>query len=303
MGATVPSRRRASHISFARSLPTRAKRDSTGGVQASRSSAAERTFETRAPKCLCAPAHCWHTTTTRFRLAQSGSGAPQSAHCPFPGTEASAARTESAERGAAFSIFSIFGERFREAVSFPGTPSLRFRVGPMEMSSAMTPCRSETHARASASDSACSVVAPVGAITRKQYGRSAALLSPGSGPGFTHDTVRSEAISASESVASTGAMPNPAPVAGSGAAARATPANAAPIPRSADEARDAGFSSRLCFASPAPDFAFAFAFEDDRAGGTPPGPRRPCTKKRPAASRTKYRRVQPPNVPGLRSDR
>ena len=91
-GATVPTRRLASHTSFARSFPTARKRSSAGRVHASRSNAKERTLLTCAPRCLCAPAHRWHTTTQRFMLAQSGSAPPQSAHASFPGAAASTSR-------------------------------------------------------------------------------------------------------------------------------------------------------------------------------------------------------------------
>ena len=97
LGATVPARRFASHTSFAAVLPRAKKSVRTGGVHASRSSAKERTLLTCAPRWRCAPAQRWQITTSKFRLAQSGLGASQSAHLSFPGAAPSSARTSNAE--------------------------------------------------------------------------------------------------------------------------------------------------------------------------------------------------------------
>jgi hypothetical protein len=85
----------------------------------------------------------------------------------------------------------------------------------------MTPWRSAIHAAASASDSACNVSDAAGEMTRKQNGRPPARDAPSSAPGFTHDTVRSTAGTASSATSRD---------VGSGAAARLTNDHAAPIP-------------------------------------------------------------------------
>ena len=216
----------------------------------------------------------------------------------------------------------------------------------------MVPCRSDTHADASASDSACSNRDAVGEMTRKQNGRPVVDRSASSAPGLTHESVRSTAGTAS----SAGSNLRPGAF-GSGAAPCLTNDHAAPnpvpIPRATDPAaptspprRSASARARRCVssasASSAANVSSSISISDaarecprdDSPAVTPTvradtprtlvdplppvpapprtlvdpllllvfaPPRRPYTINRPTPSRTKYRRVQPPNFPGFRS--
>lgn len=50
------------------------------------SKSSDRTLDMCEPRLRCMPEHSMHMSIPRFKLAQSGFGELQSAHCPFPGT-------------------------------------------------------------------------------------------------------------------------------------------------------------------------------------------------------------------------
>jgi hypothetical protein len=81
--------RPASHRLLAYSLPSASNTENMGGSHALTSSVQLRTFDTCTPSCRCTPLHSMHSSTPRFRLAQSGSAAPQSTHRRLPGTRRS----------------------------------------------------------------------------------------------------------------------------------------------------------------------------------------------------------------------
>ena len=91
-----PSPSLASHSALAFVFPQTSKtRTSAPCSQARTSRTHERTLETCVPICLCAPPHSMQSVTPRFRLAHSGSAAPQSAHAAFPGGARTRAKTAS----------------------------------------------------------------------------------------------------------------------------------------------------------------------------------------------------------------
>lgn len=81
IGLTWPLKS-ASHIEFARSLPKDTITLTWLNGHSSRSR--DRTRDICEPRFLCIPEHSMQINTPRFRLAQSGSAAPQSQHLSFP---------------------------------------------------------------------------------------------------------------------------------------------------------------------------------------------------------------------------
>ena len=259
-------------------MPIDLNSSSTGGVHASLSSASDLTLETCAPRCLCIPAHLWHITTQRLSEAQSGSAPPQSAHRSLPGIDASAVLGSSCPAP-------LFSFAAADAFASP-LPGVAW-VSPgafMDMSSAMTPCRSESHAFISSSDSACISRVCDGDMMRKQWGRPATLLSPSSAPGLTHDRRRLTTASAGDW----------APVAsGSGAAFCLTACHTAPIPPA--------MPFTAVPINPWCPPSFVSSAPSSSSGFLPPGRFHlgsigVCATSRPRLSSTKYRLVQPLNL-------